>query len=120
MPLLLSAADITITRSGALTLSELCFVGVAAILVPSPNVTDDHQRKNALVLSKENAAILVEEGADLKQRLEKEIAALAASGAYRRELSRRIGKFAVRDSSQKIYNEIKNLLDDGQAKNKDR
>ena len=53
------AADLVVARSGAITISELCILGKPAILIPSPNVTDDHQTKNAMVLSNRNAAILI-------------------------------------------------------------
>ena len=53
------AADLVVARSGAITISELCILGKPAILIPSPNVTDDHQTKNAEVLSKREAAILI-------------------------------------------------------------
>jgi len=56
-----SAADIIISRAGALSISELCIVGKPAILVPSPNVSEDHQTKNAMALVTKNAAILVKD-----------------------------------------------------------
>lgn len=57
----LSAADIVISRAGAIAISELTCLGKVCILVPSPNVAEDHQKKNALALVAKNAAILVEE-----------------------------------------------------------
>ena len=57
----LVAADVVISRAGAIALSELCSLGKTCILVPSPNVAEDHQKKNALALSESGAAILVEE-----------------------------------------------------------
>jgi UDP-N-acetylglucosamine--N-acetylmuramyl-(pentapeptide) pyrophosphoryl-undecaprenol N-acetylglucosamine transferase len=59
MDLAYAAANIVISRAGAGTISELCIVGKPAILVPSPNVSEDHQTKNALALTRKNAAILV-------------------------------------------------------------
>jgi UDP-N-acetylglucosamine--N-acetylmuramyl-(pentapeptide) pyrophosphoryl-undecaprenol N-acetylglucosamine transferase len=59
MDLAYSVADVVISRAGALSISELCLVGKAAILVPSPNVAEDHQTKNAMALVEKNAAILV-------------------------------------------------------------
>lgn len=59
MDLAYSAADVVISRAGALSISELCLVGKAAILVPSPNVAEDHQTKNAMALVAKDAAILV-------------------------------------------------------------
>lgn len=59
MDLAYQAADLAVCRAGALTISELCLVGQAAILVPSPNVSEDHQTKNAQALVDENAAIMI-------------------------------------------------------------
>jgi UDP-N-acetylglucosamine--N-acetylmuramyl-(pentapeptide) pyrophosphoryl-undecaprenol N-acetylglucosamine transferase len=59
MDLAYAVADIVIARAGALTISELCLVGVPVILVPSPNVAEDHQTKNAATLLKKNAAVLM-------------------------------------------------------------
>ena len=61
MPIQLFAADLVICRCGAVTLGELAAVGAASILIPSPNVSDDHQRKNALFLSENKAAVMIEE-----------------------------------------------------------
>lgn len=110
MPGLLSCADIAITRAGALTLSELAFLGTAAILIPSPNVTGDHQRKNALALSEEGAAILIEEGEELTKRLERSVRELCKSPEKRRELSSRIKRTSVKNSRELIYEEIKKLV----------
>ena len=57
----LAAADVVVSRAGAIALSEFCSLGKACVLVPSPNVAEDHQKKNAQALSKNDAAILVEE-----------------------------------------------------------
>ncbi|MEQ1745769.1 MAG: undecaprenyldiphospho-muramoylpentapeptide beta-N-acetylglucosaminyltransferase [Saprospiraceae bacterium] len=59
MDLLYAAADLIISRAGALSISELCLVGKPAVLVPSPNVAEDHQTKNALALTEKSAARLV-------------------------------------------------------------
>jgi UDP-N-acetylglucosamine--N-acetylmuramyl-(pentapeptide) pyrophosphoryl-undecaprenol N-acetylglucosamine transferase len=61
MPLAYAAADLIISRAGAGTISELCLVGKPVILIPSPNVAEDHQTKNALSLSEKGAAILIRE-----------------------------------------------------------
>lgn len=61
MGAVLTAADVVISRAGAIALSELCALGKASILVPSPNVAEDHQKKNAMALSDHDAALLVEE-----------------------------------------------------------
>ena len=61
MPQLLAAADLVIARSGALTLAELEAVGRASVLIPSPNVAENHQYYNALELQKAGAAVVIEE-----------------------------------------------------------
>ena len=55
------ASDVIISRAGALSVSELCLVGKPSILVPSPNVAEDHQTKNAMALVKNDAAILIKD-----------------------------------------------------------
>ena len=61
MPELLAAADLVISRAGALTLAELEAVGRAAVLIPSPNVAENHQYYNAMELQKAGAAVVIEE-----------------------------------------------------------
>jgi UDP-N-acetylglucosamine--N-acetylmuramyl-(pentapeptide) pyrophosphoryl-undecaprenol N-acetylglucosamine transferase len=70
MDLLYAAADVVISRAGALTISELCLVGKPAILVPSPNVAEDHQTKNALALVEKGAARLVRDADAIEKMLE--------------------------------------------------
>ena len=62
MDLAYAAADIIVSRAGALSISEITLVGKASILVPSPNVSEDHQTKNAMALVENKAAVLVEDG----------------------------------------------------------
>ena len=69
MDLAYAVADIVIARAGALTVSELCLVGVPTILIPSPNVAEDHQTKNAMALSKKNAAILIRDDEAVEKTL---------------------------------------------------
>jgi UDP-N-acetylglucosamine--N-acetylmuramyl-(pentapeptide) pyrophosphoryl-undecaprenol N-acetylglucosamine transferase len=64
-----AAADVVIARAGALTISELCLVGIPAVLVPSPNVAEDHQTKNALALSQIGAARLIRDGDALEKMI---------------------------------------------------
>ena len=59
MDLAYAVADVIIARAGALTISELCLAGTPSVLVPSPNVAEDHQTKNAMALVNKNAAVLV-------------------------------------------------------------
>ena len=69
MDLAYAVADIVIARAGALTISELCLVGVPTILIPSPNVAEDHQTKNATALSKKDAAVLIPDSEAVEKTL---------------------------------------------------
>jgi UDP-N-acetylglucosamine--N-acetylmuramyl-(pentapeptide) pyrophosphoryl-undecaprenol N-acetylglucosamine transferase len=71
MDLVYAAADVIIARAGALTISELCLAGVPSVLVPSPNVAEDHQTQNAMSLVNENAAILVKDIHAKEEMIEK-------------------------------------------------
>ncbi len=110
MPTLLSAADIAITRAGALTLSELARAEVASILVPSPNVTDDHQFKNAKELSDSGAAITVPESERLYEELLFAARSLCEDSDNRLRLRKRIRAFSKKDAGEKIYLELKKLI----------
>ncbi len=104
-----AAADIIISRSGAGTISELCLVGKPVILVPSPNVAEDHQTKNALALSERNAAILVPDNQALK-RIVPEAIALVKDNDRKKTLSENILKMADRDADLKIAVEVMKLI----------
>ena len=110
MPLMMSAADVVICRAGAMTLSEVAAVGRAAIIVPSPNVTDDHQYKNAKQLADEDAAIVIKES-DLTDKLMIEtIDALIKNPARCEKMANNISAFATNDVRERIYAEICELL----------
>ena len=113
MPLYLSAADIALTRSGALTLTELSCAGVASILVPSPNVAANHQYENARVISDGGGAVLVEEGEGFYERLKNELTTLINDKSKRSALSEEIKKFSDKDSAKRIYKTIKELVSEG-------
>ena len=103
------SSDIIIARSGALTLSELAIVGKPSILIPSPNVAENHQYHNAKVISDLDAAIcLVEEEADLlfKSKLDM----LIKDEEYRKNIASNISKIASPDASIEIVSKIKTHL----------
>lgn len=109
MDLAFSAADIIISRAGAGTISELCLVGKPVILVPSPNVAEDHQTKNALALSERNAAILVKDELAVKSLIG-EALALVKDDVRRKSLSENIVRLAERDADMRIASEVLKLI----------
>ena len=96
-----AAADIIVSRAGAIAISELCFVGKPVILVPSPNVAEDHQTQNAQSLVNKNSALMVK---DMESRLKlvEEIKSLSENKDLQEELSRNIKKLAVKDAADRI------------------
>ena len=104
------AADLVICRAGASTISELTALGVPAILVPSPNVTNHHQEKNAGLLASHGAAlVLAEDGLDGK-KLFAAAAAVLKDERKLAEMSRNMAALGVRDSTQRIYACVTELL----------
>ena len=111
MPTYMAAADIVICRAGAMTLTELAVMGKAAILIPSPNVTDNHQYKNAKQLSDGNGAVLIEESELTAELITSKVRELTDNVAYRRSLEENVRKFAKAEVEKNIYNLIKELTD---------
>ena len=103
-----SVSDFIISRAGASSVSELSIVGKPVIFIPSPNVAEDHQLKNAMAVVKNEGALLVEEKNidDLKKR----ISELNSSSELRNKLSKNIKKMAYTNATIDIVNEIKNLM----------
>jgi UDP-N-acetylglucosamine--N-acetylmuramyl-(pentapeptide) pyrophosphoryl-undecaprenol N-acetylglucosamine transferase len=104
-----AGADIIISRAGAMSISELCMVGKPAILIPSPNVAEDHQTANAKALSSVNAAILIPD-ADAKTRLLPELLDLAKDDVRQMELSENILKLAKPHATREIAAEVLSLI----------
>jgi len=102
-PMVLAAADVMICRAGAMTMSEICATGTPAIIVPSPNVADDHQRKNARALSDRGAAIYLEEEGLTAQKLYDTIAELLADNAKRAAMREAALALAVFDAEEQIW-----------------
>ena len=100
-----AAADIIVSRAGAGTISELCLVGKPVILVPSPNVAEDHQTRNALALTYRNAAIMLKDNEAVK-RLVGEAITLVSNSEEKASLSANILKMADRDADARIANEV--------------
>jgi UDP-N-acetylglucosamine--N-acetylmuramyl-(pentapeptide) pyrophosphoryl-undecaprenol N-acetylglucosamine transferase len=109
-----AAADVVISRSGALSVSELCIAGKACILVPSPNVAEDHQTKNAMALVDKKAASLITDK-DAKAMLVDEAMKLLFDEQRANVLSENISKLAKPNATREIVNEIEKLI--GASKN---
>ena len=105
MDLAYAAADVIISRAGAGTIAELCVVKKPVILVPSPNVAEDHQTKNALALVNQNAAVLVKD-TDAEKTLVKTALALLQDENQQQKLSAQIGKLAMPDADLNIAKEV--------------
>ena len=103
-----AAADIIVSRAGAGTISELCLVGKPVILVPSPNVAEDHQTKNAKALSEKEAAVLITDDQAIKA-LVNEAIKLVSDKTRRVVLSENILKMAYRDADIRIAEEVLKL-----------
>ena len=89
-----------------MTLSELALMKKASVLIPSPNVAENHQYKNAKTLADANAATLVEEKELAEGRLAEAVCELLDSVARRREQETNIAKFAREDACQRIWKDI--------------
>ncbi|MCB2197282.1 MAG: undecaprenyldiphospho-muramoylpentapeptide beta-N-acetylglucosaminyltransferase [Bacteroidetes bacterium] len=103
-----SVADVIISRAGAGTISELCLVGKPVILVPSPNVAEDHQTKNAMALVNRNAAIMIRD-VEAKENLIRTALDLISNEEQIKSLSENIKGMALRDSAKIIAEEVLKL-----------
>ena len=111
MDLAYSVADVIISRAGAGTISELCLVRKASVLVPSPNVAEDHQTKNALALVNIKAALLVRDS-EAADKLIDVALGLISDEKLMNELSENISKMALRDSANRIAKELFRIIDE--------
>lgn len=105
MPLAYALADLVISRAGASSISELCLLGKPAILVPSPNVAEDHQTHNAMALVHKSAAVLVRD-ADAQKELVTKALALITDNAKLQTLHTNILTLALPDSAHIIAQEV--------------
>lgn len=103
------AADLVVSRAGAGSISELQLLGKPVILVPSPNVAEDHQRKNALALADRDAAVMILD-ADAAAKLPEAIVRLSDDSGVRDRLSRNILAMALPDSDEKIVDAVLELI----------
>lgn len=104
-----AVADVVISRAGASSISELCLVKKPCILIPSPNVAEDHQTKNAMALVTYNAALLIKD-VEAKENLKEAVLNLMKDESQCIKLSENIGRLAFKDSATVIANEILSLI----------
>tara|TARA_R110001583_G_scaffold120949_7_gene272234 strand:+ start:183 stop:1316 length:1134 start_codon:yes stop_codon:yes gene_type:complete len=114
MDLAYAAADIVISRAGASSVSELCIVGKPVIFIPSPNVAEDHQTKNAMAIVKNDAAIIIKEE-DLEADFENKFSQLIASPEKQKILGENIKKLALVNATKDIADEVEKLLSPSSA-----
>ncbi len=108
------AADLVVSRAGASSISELQLLGKAAILVPSPNVAEDHQTKNALALSTRDAAIMVTD-ADAAAQLVNTMLETVADEPKTASLGTNVLKMALRDAAERIVDEVEKIIENKKA-----
>lgn len=111
MPTLMAAADLVISRAGASTLNEIAVAGTPCIIVPSPNVTNNHQEKNAAILAAHGAAVVLHENTCDGALLYRTTKELLADAPRREKMRRSLRKLAVLDSTQRIYQIITELAE---------
>ena len=110
MPVVMAAADVMLSRAGASTISELTAITRPAILVPSPNVTANHQEKNARVLSDRGAAVLMLEAECTGDKLYEKTMQLLDAPQTLQEMRQALSTLSVGDANERIYSVLKGLL----------
>jgi UDP-N-acetylglucosamine--N-acetylmuramyl-(pentapeptide) pyrophosphoryl-undecaprenol N-acetylglucosamine transferase len=109
MDLAYAAADVVVSRAGAMSISELCLVGKPSIFVPSPNVSEDHQTKNAMALVSKHAAILVKDS-EATSALGDAVSALLSGDNQCQTLAIAIHGLAQKNAAERIVEEVKKLV----------
>lgn len=110
MPTLMAAADVMISRAGASTCNEIAAAGLPCILIPSPNVTNNHQEKNARVLEARKGAVVLLEKDCTAQALYAQIQSLLADPQRRAEMGRNLHEMVTLDSTERICDIIEQLV----------
>lgn len=109
MDLAYAAADVIISRAGASSVSELCLAGKPVLFIPSPNVAEDHQTKNAMAIVNKKAALLIKES-ELEKDFENEFSQLINSAEKQQQLSENIKQLALPEATRHIVDEVEKLL----------
>jgi UDP-N-acetylglucosamine--N-acetylmuramyl-(pentapeptide) pyrophosphoryl-undecaprenol N-acetylglucosamine transferase len=108
MDLAYAAADLVVSRAGALSVSELCLLGKASILVPSPNVAEDHQTKNAMALVRKDAAVMLKDD-ELKNKLISKVTELLGDENAIANLSKNSLLLAKPNATEEIVDECEKV-----------
>src|SRR5690554_703343 len=109
MDLLFAAADVIVSRDVASSVSQLAIVGKPVIFIPSPNVTEDHQTKNARAISDKNGTVLIKES-ELDNQFQEQILRLLTNEQLKETLSKNIKALALPNATKDIVNEIFKLV----------
>lgn len=109
MPTVMAAADVIISRAGASSCNEIAASGTPCILIPSPNVTDNHQEKNARALADQGGAVLLLESECTPKRLYEEIRSLLSDGQRRGKMRKALQEMVVLDSAERLCSIIADL-----------
>lgn len=104
-----SAADIVISRAGALAISELCIAGKPVIFVPYPFAAEDHQTSNAKALTEHNAALMVPDSA-AKSELVKKLRTLLTDSAMQQQMTTNLQELAIKDADERIAKQVMNII----------
>ena len=111
MPTLMAAADVFISRAGASSCNEIAAAGTPCILIPSPNVTDNHQEKNARALERTGGAVVLLEDACTPQVLQQQLEALLADEKRRDQMRTALQKMCVFDSAERVCDIMQQLAE---------
>lgn len=109
MPLWMAAADVILSRAGSSSLNEIAASGTPCVIVPSPNVTDNHQEKNARILEQRGAAVVVRESECSGELLYQTVQQLLDDAPQRKKMSQALRTLAIVDSTERIYRTILDL-----------
>ena len=109
MPTVMAAADVVISRAGSSSCNEIAATGTPCILIPSPNVTDNHQEKNARALGAQGGAVVLLEEECTGQRLMRELQAILSDPQRQAKMRKALQSMAVPDSAQRICDELERL-----------
>ena len=110
MPTVLAAADVVLGRAGSGTCNEIAATGTPCILIPSPNVTNNHQEKNARILESRGGAVVVPENECNAEAIFDQITALVADPIRRKKMSEALGSMVVLDSVDRICDILEELI----------